>query len=72
MTKICLALMNDLGILFPTLVDLIFCFHVEKNIGAKCKRRVLKHKDERVFGLWRKNCILLLRSSKVVISLKTS
>ncbi|XP_073221248.1 uncharacterized protein [Cicer arietinum] len=48
-----LALMNAVGIVFPHAVNLLCRFHIEKNVGAKCKQYVLKDRQESILNMWK-------------------
>ncbi|XP_073219718.1 uncharacterized protein [Cicer arietinum] len=47
------ALMNAVGIVFPHAVNLLCRFHIEKNVGAKCKQYVLKDRQESILNMWK-------------------
>ncbi|XP_012567773.3 uncharacterized protein [Cicer arietinum] len=46
--------MNVISVVFPTSIHLLCRFHIEKNVGAKCKQYVKKDRQEEVMDLWKK------------------
>lgn len=49
-----LAMMNAIRVLFPTSINFSCCFHIEKNIGEKCKQYVKRNIQDEVMDLWKK------------------
>ncbi|XP_073223420.1 uncharacterized protein [Cicer arietinum] len=49
-----LAMMNAISVVFPTSIHLLCRFHIEKNVGARCKQYVKKDRQEEVMDLWKK------------------
>ncbi|XP_073225719.1 protein FAR-RED ELONGATED HYPOCOTYL 3-like [Cicer arietinum] len=49
-----LAMMNAISVVFPTSIHLLCRFHIEKNVGARCKQYVKNDRQEEVMDLWKK------------------
>ncbi|XP_058784248.1 protein FAR-RED ELONGATED HYPOCOTYL 3-like [Vicia villosa] len=48
-----LALMKEIEVMFPTMHNFLCLFHINKNVGMKCKEYVLKDMQETIDTLWK-------------------
>ncbi|XP_058749048.1 PKS-NRPS hybrid synthetase cheA-like [Vicia villosa] len=48
-----LALMKAVEVVFPTMHNLLCRFHINKNVGMKCKEYVMKDMQETIGTLWK-------------------
>lgn len=41
-------------VVFPSLIHLLFVFHISKNVSMKCKEYVESNRQEHVMDIWNK------------------